>query len=653
MAAIDFPSNPTQGFEYSPPGLDTVYTFQNGVWTGVVTVADIYLPLTGGDLTGDVLFKSGADTKILLSTTGNANFAGDVDIDGNLALGTIADVEAAILAATPGGSGDQISSGTSVLNFTAADGNLQSNVTFQPTVTNSRDLGSTTLGWANAYINTKLFMGADIGTAPYIVVDGTTGKFQGVGDLEIGPIGSPAVVVDNDGTIAATGNFTIGPIGGSASITLNTSGEITGTSLAGTGTVNLLVDNSGKLVRGAAVPDAPWVQNGNNLYPAVATSDLLIGGTLPGTPNASITNLGVADFTALDVNNGDLVVKTAGTASITLQNDGDIAMSGDITGCTGVSGSAILTVAGAGIVLSNTAAGSYVFTNAGSATNKGTLNFGSTTDSRIYTFPDKDGTVAMTSDFTGTGVTFKGTTNVTGTPPTPVAAGDIYINTVAGTATNDWTGIETDTVALNQLLFYVNDTGAGSPGWQLGGVTDSSVYATLSGDNIFTGDNTFDNIITGSVSGNAGTATTLATTRTLWGQNFNGSANVEGALTGVTTIDASGDVTFGAKLITDNLTIYEGGGVEPTQGTITGAEFDLRKGIAWTAGAIDIPNPTNGVAGMTGQILLTAAPNSWGNAFKFPGGVGNVQPTTQSYPALVPYFVQNSGVILLGNVISY
>ena len=155
MAAIDFPSNPQNGDTFEPAGLDTIYTYNNGVWTGAVTVADIYLPLTGGDLTGDVLFKSGADTKILLSTTGNANFAGDVDIDGNLALGSIPDVEAAINAATPGGVPNSIANGTSLLDFTGADGNLESNVTFQPTVTNSRDLGSTTLGWANAYVNTK------------------------------------------------------------------------------------------------------------------------------------------------------------------------------------------------------------------------------------------------------------------------------------------------------------------------------------------------------------------------------------------------------------------------------------------------------------------------------------------------------------------
>jgi hypothetical protein len=42
-----------------------------------------------------------------------------------------------------------------------------------------------------------------------------------------------------------------------------------------------------------------------------------------------------------------------------------------------------------------------------------------------------------------------------------------------------------------------------------------------------------------------GSAATLTTTRTIWGQNFNGSANVAGALTGVTTIAMSGDLSHG------------------------------------------------------------------------------------------------------------
>lgn len=49
---------------------------------------------------------------------------------------------------------------------------------------------------------------------------------------------------------------------------------------------------------------------------------------------------------------------------------------------------------------------------------------------------------------------------------------------------------------------------------------------------------------TGALTGNATTATTLANTRTIWGQNFNGSANIgPAALTGVTGITTSGGYT--------------------------------------------------------------------------------------------------------------
>jgi len=47
----------------------------------------------------------------------------------------------------------------------------------------------------------------------------------------------------------------------------------------------------------------------------------------------------------------------------------------------------------------------------------------------------------------------------------------------------------------------------------------------------------------GPLSGNATTATTLQNTRTIWGQNFNGGANVVGALTGVTTVSMNNQLT--------------------------------------------------------------------------------------------------------------
>ena len=52
-----------------------------------------------------------------------------------------------------------------------------------------------------------------------------------------------------------------------------------------------------------------------------------------------------------------------------------------------------------------------------------------------------------------------------------------------------------------------------------------------------------------SISGNAGSATKLQTARTIWGQSFNGTGNVSGALSGVTTIAASGQVSVGSLKI--------------------------------------------------------------------------------------------------------
>ena len=88
--------------------------------------------------------------------------------------------------------------------------------------------------------------------------------------------------------------------------------------------------------------------------------------------------------------------------------------------------------------------------------------------------------------------------------------------------------------------------------------------------------------------------------------------------------------------------------VTSPQQTITAGAFDLAEGNFWTAGAISIPNPTNGVAGMSGLIVLLGAPTGWGANFDFPGGT---PPTVTTVPAVIPFFVQDPGTILMGNVI--
>lgn len=83
-----------------------------------------------------------------------------------------------------------------------------------------------------------------------------------------------------------------------------------------------------------------------------------------------------------------------------------------------------------------------------------------------------------------------------------------------------------------------------------GSQTQNTFYAAPNGS---AGTPTFRAIVAADIptlnQNTTGSAATLATTRTIWGQNFNGSANVSGALTGVTDITTSGDINLGNDII--------------------------------------------------------------------------------------------------------
>ena len=85
-----------------------------------------------------------------------------------------------------------------------------------------------------------------------------------------------------------------------------------------------------------------------------------------------------------------------------------------------------------------------------------------------------------------------------------------------------------------------------------------------------------------------------------------------------------------------------------TERTITAGAFDLSTGNLWTVGAITVPNPTNAVSGQTGAIRITAGPVVWSSNFKFPGGTA---PTIATFPAIIPFYVQDASTILMGNVV--
>ena len=110
---------------------------------------------------------------------------------------------------------------------------------------------------------------------------------------------------------------------------------------------------------------------------------------------------------------------------------------------------------------------------------------------------------------------------------------------------------------------------------------------------------------------------------------FNPSSTVE-----TLTLNRNGSATMAGTVSATERTITAGAG-----------NWDLATGNFWTCGAITIPTPTNAVAGTGGLIRVTAAPNFPAEC-KFPGGAYTA-PT--AFPAIIPFYVQNSTTLLMGN----
>ena len=87
------------------------------------------------------------------------------------------------------------------------------------------------------------------------------------------------------------------------------------------------------------------------------------------------------------------------------------------------------------------------------------------------------------------------------------------------------------------------------------------------------------------------------------------------------------------------------GGLFNGEETITASAFDLANGHFWTCAGITIPVPTNGAAGFSGLIRVTAAP-TFATGWDFPGGAYTA-PTT--FPAVAPFYVVNSTTFYLGS----
>lgn len=115
--------------------------------------------------------------------------------------------------------------------------------------------------------------------------------------------------------------------------------------------------------------------------------------------------------------------------------------------------------------------------------------------------------------------------------------------TINGTSFNGSANITTSYWGTTRT-FYINDPiGAHYNSYPVNGSGNVDMYlpSTMTGFSSITS-TTFSGSLSGNAS-SASTATKLTNTRTIWGQSFNGTANVSGSLTGVASITASGNIT--------------------------------------------------------------------------------------------------------------
>jgi hypothetical protein len=212
------------------------------------------------------------------------------------------------------------------------------------------------------------------------------------------------------------------------------------------------------------------------------------------------------------------------------------------------------------------------------------------------------------------GQSFNGTAIITGalTGVTSITASGIISGTGSGLTNLNASNISSGTIPAASV-FDISGNAA---------TVTNGVYTT--GNQTIGGTKTFSSVI----SGTASNANSLATARTIWGQSFNGTAIITGALTGVTSITASGNVGIGTVTANNRL--------------VVGADI----------GASGVPNNTISLGNSAGNSIIQVGQDSsnkgflqWvynatvANAF-YVVGSGNGQPVViQNNNALANYRV--------------
>ncbi len=150
----------------------------------------------------------------------------------------------------------------------------------------------------------------------------------------------------------------------------------------------------------------------------------------------------------------------------------------------------------------------------------------------------------------------------------------------------------------NTLYYGTGTGGAGGTATSVIAIGGLGAFVGLSGNQAIAGTKTFSSTISGSIDGNAGTATKLATARTL---------GLSGDVTGTATFDGSVNATIAATLASSGVTAGTYGSA-----TQVGQVTVDAKGRVTAASGVAITFPVTSVAGRTGAITLTTTDVSEG-----------------------------------------
>jgi hypothetical protein len=487
------------------------------------------------------------------------------------------------------------------LTGTGASGTWGINVTGSAaTLTTGRTVGMTgDVTWTSGSFNGSANV---TGTATLANSGVTAGTYGSATDI-------PQIAVDAKGRLTSVTNVAVSIPSGSLTFT----GDVTGTGSTGSSTAltlansgvtagtytKLTVDAKGRVTTGASLASGDLPTYTGTITSSQVTTALgytplsLAGGTMTG----AITFAGAQTWPTFNQN-------TTGSAA-TLTTGRTIGMTGDVTwtsasfnGSANVTGTA--TLANSGVT-----AGTYTKLTVdakGRATSGTTLSASDIPDLTLEKLPSAAFKRSVRAATTAN-ITLSGTQTLDGVA---VVAGDRVLvknqtaaaeNGIYVVAAGAWSRAA-DADAVGEIASGVvnveNGTANGGEMWT----------TTFKGTDTLgtTAMNWFEVVYNSGTWGisTTGSAATLTTTRTLWGQNFNGSANVTGALSSVTTIGMSGQ-----------LTNTQATGTAPFVITSTTRVANLNVATAGTADTLTTARTINGTS-FNGSANITTT--NWGTS---------------------------------------